>query len=109
MKKKTVNRRIFLRRTIKASILFSIVPRFVLGGKGFTAPSEKLTLGFIGTGKQGRGRVNGFAKKGQVVAGADVDSKKLMLFKSITEKLYAEANGQSVYSGTTLRAPWKLT
>jgi len=65
------------------------------------APSEKLTVGFIGTGKQGRGLVNGFAKKAQVIAGADVDSKKLALFKSITEKLYAETNGQSAYSGFT--------
>ena len=101
MKKKTLNRRNFIRKTINASLLFTIVPRFVLGGKGFMAPSEKLTLGFIGTGKQGRGLVNGFAKKAQVIAGADADSKKLALFKSITEKLYAEANGQSAYSGFT--------
>lgn len=101
MKNKTLNRRNFIRKTINASLLFTIVPRSVLGGKGFIAPSEKLTLGFIGTGKQGRGLINGFSKKAQVIAGADADSKKLSVFKSITEKLYAEANGQSAYSGFT--------
>ena len=69
----TINRRKFLLQSAQASIVFSIVPRFVLGGKGFTPPSEKITLGFIGVGKQGRGLVKGFAKKAQVVAAADVD------------------------------------
>ncbi len=72
-----------------------IIPRFVMGGKGFIAPSDKITLGFIGTGKQARGLVRGFATKAQVLAGADVDSKKLALFQQITEKLYAEAKDQS--------------
>ncbi|HLI92555.1 MAG TPA: Gfo/Idh/MocA family oxidoreductase, partial [Puia sp.] len=31
----------------------TIVPRHVLGGKGFVAPSDKVTLAYIGTGTQG--------------------------------------------------------
>jgi len=94
-----VNRRKFLQQTAQVSLAFSIVPRFVLGGRGYTPPSDKLTLGFIGVGKQGRGLVNSFAKKTQVLAAADVDQQKLMLFKSITEKLYAEATEQPTYKG----------
>jgi len=32
---------------------FTIVPRHVLGGQGGVAPSDKITLGYIGTGTQG--------------------------------------------------------
>lgn len=107
MKNKHINRRRFLANTVKASLAFTIVPRFVLGGKGYTAPSDKLTLGFIGTGKQGKILVKGFASKAQVLAGADVDSQKLALFKTITEKLYADANGQPAYKGLSTYADFR--
>jgi hypothetical protein len=32
---------------------FTIVPRRVLGGPGFTPPSDKINLGVIGLGRQG--------------------------------------------------------
>src|SRR5262245_29261957 len=32
---------------------FTIVPRHVLGGPGFTPPSDKITLAVIGLGRQG--------------------------------------------------------
>ena len=99
MKKHTISRRNFINRSAKASIAFTIIPRFVLGGKNFIAPSDKLTTGFIGTGKQARGLMKSFAAKTQLVAGADVDSKKLDLFKSMTENAYAEANNQSSCKG----------
>ena len=48
-----MNRRKFVELTASAAIGFSIVPRHVLGGKNFTAPSDKITLGYIGMGTQG--------------------------------------------------------
>ncbi|MDE6716326.1 MAG: Gfo/Idh/MocA family oxidoreductase [Muribaculaceae bacterium] len=47
------NRRKFL-QTLGAATLFSIVPRKVLGGNGYVAPSDQLTRGIIGTGGIGR-------------------------------------------------------
>jgi len=47
-----MNRRTFLGSAV-ASSAFSIVPRHVLGGAGFVAPSEKITLAHIGMGTQG--------------------------------------------------------
>jgi len=41
------------RRNLLAASAFTIVPRHVLGGQGFVAPSDKITLGYIGTGTQG--------------------------------------------------------
>ncbi|WP_315817257.1 Gfo/Idh/MocA family oxidoreductase [Paraflavitalea speifideaquila] len=94
-----LSRRSFVRNTLTASVGIMIIPRFVMGGKGYTAPSDKITLGFIGTGKQSRGLVKGFASRAQVLAGADVDGKKLALFQQITEKLYADAKDQTQYKG----------
>ena len=47
-----VSRRQFLGRTAAAAA-FSIVPRRVLGGPGYVAPSDKINTAFIGVGSQG--------------------------------------------------------
>lgn len=48
-----VSRRKFMLSSGAAAAAFSIVPRRVLGGAGFVAPSEKITVGYIGCGTQG--------------------------------------------------------
>ncbi len=50
---KKINRREFIASTVGASAAFTIVPRHVMGGTGFVAPSDKLTLAYIGCGTQG--------------------------------------------------------
>jgi Oxidoreductase family, NAD-binding Rossmann fold/Oxidoreductase family, C-terminal alpha/beta domain len=50
---KKINRREFLGSAAAASVAFTVVPRQVLGGPGFVAPSDKITLGYIGCGTQG--------------------------------------------------------
>ena len=50
---KRFNRRQFLGSAAAASVAFTILPRHVLGGRGFVAPSDKLTLAYIGCGTQG--------------------------------------------------------
>lgn len=47
------SRRKFLRTTAAASIGFTIIPREVLGGKGFIAPSDRINIAYIGCGTQG--------------------------------------------------------
>ena len=46
------NRRQFL-ETAAAAAAFSIVPRHVLGGPAYVAPSDKINLAYVGTGTQG--------------------------------------------------------
>src|SRR5579872_4025222 len=46
------NRRNFL-GTAAATAAFTLVPRHVLGGPGYVAPSDKITLAHIGVGTQG--------------------------------------------------------
>ena len=48
-----IDRRKFIASSIGASVAFTIVPRNVLGGVGFVAPSDKITLAYIGCGTQG--------------------------------------------------------
>ncbi|MEO6814523.1 MAG: twin-arginine translocation signal domain-containing protein, partial [Ginsengibacter sp.] len=43
-KKPGLSRRKFIRNTGLAAAGFMIIPRHVLGGKGFIAPSDRLTI-----------------------------------------------------------------
>jgi uncharacterized protein (DUF1501 family) len=40
---KKINRREFLGSAAAASLAFTVVPRQVLGGQGYIAPSDKIT------------------------------------------------------------------
>lgn len=55
-KMKTMKRRDFLNYTGSA-LAFTIVPRNVMGGVGFVAPSDKINLGLIGVGMQQMGEL----------------------------------------------------
>ncbi|HEY4154216.1 MAG TPA: Gfo/Idh/MocA family oxidoreductase [Puia sp.] len=48
-----INRRKFVEVAASGALAFTIVPRHVLGGKDFVAPSDKITLAYIGVGTQG--------------------------------------------------------
>lgn len=69
-----INRKQFLQMT-GAAALFTIVPRNVLGGTGFIAPSDTLTKGIIGVGGMGRGHYDYGGTR--LVAVCDVDSERL--------------------------------
>lgn len=68
-----LSRRQFLGSAAGAAAGFTIVPRFVLGGPKFVAPSEKVYIAVIGCGGQGRTNARGlFAHDDvQIVAVAD--------------------------------------
>ena len=73
MSKKT--RRDFLRTGSIAAAGFFIVPRHVLGGPGYIAPSDRLNIAGIGAGGKGASDLAEFAKspKANIVAFCDVD------------------------------------
>ncbi|HCV80713.1 MAG TPA: oxidoreductase, partial [Zunongwangia profunda] len=48
------SRRDFIKSTALATAGISIIPRHVLGGPGFTAPSDKLVVAGIGVGGKGQ-------------------------------------------------------
>ena len=48
-----IDRRKFIKTAATGALALTIVPRHVLGGTGFVAPSDKLTLAYVGCGTQG--------------------------------------------------------
>ena len=67
------SRRKFLKKSVIIPPLF-IVPRHVLGGKGFTAPSDKLNIAGVGVREWGRGSNNIHQSRNEnIVALCDVD------------------------------------
>ncbi len=71
---KLIDRRKFIKTSLFSAAALTIVPRNVLGGTGFTAPSDELTKAIIGVGSMGR---NHLKYPGRLTAICDVDSKHL--------------------------------
>jgi predicted dehydrogenase len=72
------SRREFIKNTGMAAAGFFIVPRFVLGGKGFIAPSDRLTIAGIGVGGKGESDIANFFKSGKadIAFLCDVDDRR---------------------------------
>lgn len=102
-------RRDFLTKSSIAIAAFTLVPRHVLGGRGFVAPSDKINLGFIGTGKQSQGLGKAFMGLAdvQMVAACDIDTVKLNKFKEQAEKYYANSTGNNDYKGLSAYANFR--
>ena len=71
------SRRTFIKNTALASAGFFIVPRHVLG-RGFLAPSDRLTIAGIGAGGKGESDLANFFKSGKadIAFLCDVDDKR---------------------------------
>jgi len=71
-------RRDFIRNSALALGGFYILPRHVLGGKGFTAPSDKLQIAGIGAGGKGESDLYAFYQTGKVDVAflCDVDDRQ---------------------------------
>jgi myo-inositol 2-dehydrogenase/D-chiro-inositol 1-dehydrogenase len=72
---RTITRRDFIKTAIAASAGLAIVPRHVLGGQGFTPPSDELTKAVIGVGGMGRGHLR--YPGSRLLAVCDVDENHL--------------------------------
>lgn len=76
-KRHVFSRRDFLKTSIASLATISLVPRHVLGGAGFTPPSEVLTRAVIGVGGMGMGHVKSINTACKLLAVCDVDAKHL--------------------------------
>jgi predicted dehydrogenase len=71
------SRRSFLNTTSALALGFSIVPRSVLGGPGYIAPSERINVAGIGAGGMGGGDIATVSRLGaNIVALCDVDDER---------------------------------
>ena len=99
-----MQRKTFIKNTLVGAAAFTIVPRHVLGGKGYIAPNDRINIGFIGTGKQSRGLLTNILNVPETIttAACDVDKKKLEHFVSLAKaankkKVEAEVTAYAYY------------
>lgn len=72
------SRRDFIKTAAVAAAGFMIVPRHVLGGPGFIAPSDKLLIASVGVGGKGQSDIAAFYKSGkaEIAFLCDVDDRR---------------------------------
>ena len=68
-----IRRREFITASVSGITSFIYVPRQVLGGKGYRAPSDKLNIAGVGVGGMGRKNIESVANSENIVALCDVD------------------------------------
>jgi len=79
---KKISRREFMGCSAAAAAGLMIVPRHVLGGRGFQAPSDTLSIGCVGAWGRGAGDIEGVSTE-NIVAICDVDDEMIVrLLKS---------------------------
>ncbi len=74
--KKNMNRRELLGSAAVSSIAFTVVPRHVLGGRSYIAPSDRVTVANIGCGTQGLREMPGMLENPDVQVVAVCDPNK---------------------------------
>ncbi len=106
-------RRKFIQQALVGTAAFTILPRFVLGGKGFVAPSDTVYIAGIGAGGKGTSDLTGFAKhpKAKIAFLCDVDDRMAVkskenfpnakYYKDFRVMLDKEANGIDAVSVST--------
>ena len=90
--KHTSNRRQFIKRAAATAAGLMIVPRHVLGGAGYAAPSDQLTKAIIGVGGMGMGHIP--YEGTRVLAVCDVDRNHL---QAALDKAGKDAKGYADY------------
>ncbi|MFK7845293.1 MAG: Gfo/Idh/MocA family protein [Rhodothermales bacterium] len=76
MKKKPISRRQFVGQSAAASFGALVLPRHILGGPGFQAPSDTLNIAAIGAGGMGASNMNALTSQ-NIVAICDVDERRV--------------------------------
>jgi predicted dehydrogenase len=93
-KKNSPSRRVFIKNAAAAAAGFMIVPRHVLGGKGFLPPSDQLLIAGIGVGGKGRSDIENFYKSGKAGIAFLCDVDQRMIGESVQSfpkaKLYTD-------------------
>ncbi len=92
-----LTRRQFLSRTTVASMAAPfILPSGIWAATGDAKPNSRITMGFIGTGTQGRHLLNSFLphSNAQVVAVCDVDTTRREHHKKKVEEFYTTKQDQ---------------
>jgi predicted dehydrogenase len=96
-----VTRRTFMKRTGALVAAPYVAPASVVGSAGGVAPSQRITLGFIGVGMMGRGHLRGLSyyPDAQIVAVCDVDRWRRDDARRMVEEEYASQSSRRGHRG----------
>ena len=103
--KTRLSRRHFLRRTATATAVAAgfpyILPSSALGLSGTVAPSNRITVGFIGMGRMAKGHLGGFLadKQVQVLAICDVEKYRREAQAARVNDFYSTQRKDKSYKG----------
>src|ERR1035438_7550808 len=97
-----LNRRQFLKATSVAALTAPLLLHTARGASARKDPNDRITIGCIGTGTQGRGLLNNFLAMPdtQVVAVCDVDTTRREHAKKVADEFYS-IKGNKEYKGCT--------
>src|SRR5262245_35771080 len=102
----TTHARITRRHFLQTASTFALAAPQLVSSTAWAAgkqllPSDRIVLGFIGVGTQGRGLLNGFLhnKGTQVVAVCDVDTTRREHSKKAIEDYYAKQTDRAGFKG----------
>ena len=100
-----MKRRDFVRTTAAASMAPLVVPRHVLGGAGFVAPSDTVHIGVIGAGGMGASNATPLAMSDgvRIAAIADVDMSQV---QNAVQRRLASDNERGRAAGAALEAAY---
>ena len=98
---RNITRRALLKQAAALAAAPQVIPSSVLGGDEAVAPSDRVTLGFIGIGMMGRGHLRGCLQypEAQVVAVCDVDQWRRENAITTVEEAYAAKQPGGHYQG----------
>lgn len=108
-----VSRRVFLQRAALAAgaaVSPQVVSQAVLGAGGTVAPSNRIAVGFIGTGRQCcHANIPGFLQEtdAQAVAVCDVDSWRMTTAQRQIEEFYARQRRSGSFRGCSAWRDWR--
>src|SRR5438270_12792312 len=97
---KQINRRQFLKATSATALTVPLVLSSGWAAADRKAPNDRITMGFIGTGKQGGGLLQNFLNHPdtQVLAVCDVDMTRREHFGKLVDEHY-RLKGNAEYKG----------
>lgn len=98
-------RREFIKTSLTSLVAVTIIPRYVLGGRGFIAPSDKVNIGIIGAGGQSMYSINELFKLEDVQLTSIADPSLLwkndILYNSDTGRGPTKKTIEAYYSKKT--------
>jgi len=104
-KEKTVTRRDFIKKTTAFVVGAPyVIGSSALGASGRAAPSDRITMGIIGPGKQGQGLMGRFWRypNTQFVAVAEVSTIRRENARDMVEKRYAREKRSGAFKGCAM-------